>query len=159
MSFHNIYVSLIGVMVTVTWGILGKVRLSSCKVHREKVWDSVNSLEHTVLRSCSKRYGTISHEVKPNVILGHMSQNITHFTRGAAECDTSDILASLTCFHGSRVKISLTRKSSPLRGASFQLLRRARALWAQRILCRTDEQTDRQTTGLRELDITQGAVK
>ena len=46
--------------------------------------------------------------------------------------------------------------SAPLRGASFYLLRRARALLAQKWLCRmdgrTDRRTDGRTMGLRELD-------
>ena len=50
-------------------------------------------------------------------------------------------------------RLWLTRKISPLRGASFQLLRRSRPFGPKSDFAgRTDRRTDKRTTGLRELD-------
>ena len=74
----------------------------------------------------SKCYGPISHEVKLNVILGRSHEPKYHpfQTRrsrvwyewyfGCASCDMCDILPSVTCFHGSQVKISVISHEAQL---------------------------------------------
>ena len=61
----------------------------------------------------SKRFGPISHEAKPNVILGrsHEPKYHPYHTRPSQMWYQSDILASVTCFHDSKYHSYHTRRS------------------------------------------------